>query len=295
MRLVLFWCFCVWQFVFAVPTFPELSSRVVDSAKILSPKSKEQLATQLKTLEQKSTIQFVVVTLPSLDGYDIAEYGYQLGRHWKIGTKENNGLLLIIAPHERKARIEVGYGLEGIITDVVSFAILQEAFAPYAKNGNFDDATIQIVTRISTLLLPNQSTINDKNQSKKEVIVTEERLDLLSYFVYFWIFFLFPIVTILLGYLSRQMFVKRKQIMKATIIGIIAWWLLAFIGVGLIFCFLIAFVFYLLNLLSQDNSNSLIDFIGNDYSSHSSDSFDGFDVFSGGGGSFGGGGGSIDF
>lgn len=295
MRVLLFCCFCVCQFVFALPNFPELSSRVVDSANILSPKSKEQIAIQLKSLEQKSTIQLVVVTLPSLDGYDIAEYGYQLGRHWKIGTKQNNGLLLIIAPRERKARIEVGYGLEGIITDVVSFAILQEAFVPYAKNGNFDDAIIQVITRISTLLLPNQATINENHQSKKEVIKPQDRLDLGSYFVYFWIFFLFPIVTILLGYLSRQMFVKRKQIIKATTIGIIVWWILAFVGVGLILCFLVGFVFYLLNLFSQDNSNSLIDFIGTDYSSHSSGSFDGFDVFGGGGGSFGGGGGSIDF
>src|SRR3972149_11166850 len=98
---------------FAEPTFPALTGRVVDDANLLSASDKAQLTADLKALEDKSSDQVVVVTVPSLQGFTIEDYGYQLGRHWGIGTKElNNGVLLIVAPNERKVRIEVGRGLE---------------------------------------------------------------------------------------------------------------------------------------------------------------------------------------
>jgi len=107
--------------LFAAPTFPTLTGRVVDDANLLSPEDEQTLTQELKDLEDKSSDQLVVVTLPSLQGYEIEDYGYQLGRHWGIGTKElDNGVLLIVAPNERKVRIEVGYGLEPILTDALS-------------------------------------------------------------------------------------------------------------------------------------------------------------------------------
>ena len=103
-------------------TFPTLTGRVVDEANILDPATQRAALTQkLADLEAKSTDQVVVVTLKSLQGTSIEDYGYQLGRHWQIGQKDkNNGVLLIVAPNERKVRIEVGYGLEGTLTDLVS-------------------------------------------------------------------------------------------------------------------------------------------------------------------------------
>jgi uncharacterized protein len=96
----------------AEPTFPTLSGRVVDDANLLSPEDEQTLTEELKQLEDKSSDQLVVVTLPSLQGYPIEDFGYRLGRHWGIGTaKLDNGVLLIVAPNERKVRIEVGYGL----------------------------------------------------------------------------------------------------------------------------------------------------------------------------------------
>jgi uncharacterized protein len=83
------------------------------------------------------------VTLPSLQGYDIADYGYQLGRAWGIGQKGlNNGVVFIIAPNERKTRIEVGYGLEGILTDALSSVILQERVLPRFRAGDFEGGII---------------------------------------------------------------------------------------------------------------------------------------------------------
>jgi uncharacterized protein len=99
-------------------TFPPLAGRVVDEAGILDPATTEALEHKLADFEAKTADQFVVVTLNSLQGTSIEDYGYQLGRHWGIGQKgKNNGVLLIVAPNERKVRIEVGYGLEGDLTE----------------------------------------------------------------------------------------------------------------------------------------------------------------------------------
>lgn len=97
----------------AAPDFPALTGRVVDEANLMSRKQAHQLAQQLAVFEKRSGVQLVVVSIDTLAGDTIEEYGYQLGRHWGIGQKgKNNGVLLIIAQDERKVRIEVGYGLE---------------------------------------------------------------------------------------------------------------------------------------------------------------------------------------
>jgi uncharacterized protein len=115
----------------AALTFPALSGRVVDEAGILDPSTKEALERKLADFETKTTGQLVVVTLKSLQGTSIEDYGYQLGRHWQIGQKEKNtGALLIVAPSERKVRIEVGYGFEGTLTDAVSKLIIENAIIP---------------------------------------------------------------------------------------------------------------------------------------------------------------------
>jgi uncharacterized protein len=122
----------------AEPTFPALTGRVVDGAGLLSPEDKEALTAELKALEDKSSDQLVVVTLPSLQGYPIEDFGYQLGRHWGIGTAAlNNGVLLIVAPNERKVRIEVGYGLEPILTDALTKIIIENGILPRFRAGDF--------------------------------------------------------------------------------------------------------------------------------------------------------------
>jgi uncharacterized protein len=115
----------------AAPSFPPLSGRVVDQAGIIPAGTKSAIEAKLAALEDKTTDQFVVVTLTSLQGTDIADYGYQLGRAWGIGQKDkNNGLLLIVAPNEHKVRFEVGYGLEGTMTDAMAKVIIDNAILP---------------------------------------------------------------------------------------------------------------------------------------------------------------------
>jgi uncharacterized protein len=119
-------------------TFPELTGRVVDDAGILDPATKAGLERKLAEFETKTTGQLVVVTLKSLQGTSIEDYGYQLGRHWQIGQKEKNtGALLIVAPNERKVRIEVGYGFEGTLTDAVSKLIIENSIIPRLRVNDF--------------------------------------------------------------------------------------------------------------------------------------------------------------
>lgn len=113
------------------PTFPPLSGRVVDDAHVLPANVHEEITNKLADLERRTSRQLVVVTLPSLQGYDISDYGYQLGRAWGIGQKSsNNGVLFIVVPSEHKVRIEVGYGLEPILTDALSEVILDQRVLP---------------------------------------------------------------------------------------------------------------------------------------------------------------------
>ena len=112
----------------AAPSFPPLTGRVVDQANIIPAATRAELDGKLAALEARTTDQLVVVTLSSLQGYEIADYGYQLGRAWGIGQKgKNNGVLLIVAPKEHDVRIEVGYGLEGDLTDAVTKIIIDQA------------------------------------------------------------------------------------------------------------------------------------------------------------------------
>lgn len=131
--------FCLIAPAAAAPTFPALTGRVVDGANILSPATEGQLTQKLAALEAKTSRQLVVVTLPSLQGYEISDYGYQLLRAWGIGQKKlNNGVLFIIAPKERATRIEVGYGLEPILTDALSSVIIQSQVLPRFRENDFD-------------------------------------------------------------------------------------------------------------------------------------------------------------
>ena len=137
----------------AAANFPALTGRVVDQAKILSPVTIADLERKLADLEQKSRIQLVVATVPSLGGEEIEPYANELFRAWKLGeAKENNGALLLIAPKERRVRIEVGYGLEGTLTDAVSSIIISNAIAPRFKAGDFNGGVTRGVDDIITAL-----------------------------------------------------------------------------------------------------------------------------------------------
>lgn len=139
-------CFCliVWLWLatgiaLAATSFPALTGRVVDQAGVLSPQTQSELTALSEALEKKTGSQLVVATVKSLGGDTIEEYGYQLGRAWGVGQKgKDNGTLLIVAPQERKVRIEAGYGLEDRLTDAATRGIIERSILPRFRNGDFD-------------------------------------------------------------------------------------------------------------------------------------------------------------
>lgn len=133
--------------------FPKLTGRVVDDAHLLDPAGEQALDAKLAALEKDTGRQLVVATIPDLQGRDISDYGYRLGRAWGIGAKgKNDGALLIVAPKERRVRIEVGYGLEGVLTDATSALIIANAITPRFKGGDFPGGISAGVDQIGALL-----------------------------------------------------------------------------------------------------------------------------------------------
>jgi uncharacterized protein len=275
-KLLLFFITAV--FIYGVPVFPKLSGRVVDRAGILSQKTIKYLSEKLANFEKKTTNQVVVVTLKSLQGYSISDFGYQLGRHWGIGQKKrDNGVLLIIAPKEKKVRIEVGYGLEGTLTDALSSIIIQNKILPYFRKSDFNQG---VISGINAIL----STIKGTYKPKKEVTKKENFIPL--------IFFIFIFLLVFL----QNLFSKKHKKFIAKIIpsGFIGFFGFVFTNsaiVGLIIMIVAFFTLLFFKVFDNGLSN------GNSYwNSNNNNFFDnggGFGgSFSGGGGGFGGGGAS---
>src|SRR6476660_3852758 len=149
----------LWLAVAAVAqTFPALSGRIVDQANIISADARRTIEGKLVDLETKSGIQLVVATVNSLEGQEIEPYANALFRKWQLGEKtKNNGVLLLVAPKERRVRIEVGYGLEGTLTDALSKVIIVNAITPRFKAGDFSDGILRGVDDIITVLTTDAS------------------------------------------------------------------------------------------------------------------------------------------
>lgn len=126
------------SYAFSIPPVPTRDIYVQDYASIMSKEIKEDMLRMSYILQEKTSAELVVVTVTSLENRSIEEYALEIFRQWGIGTAtKNNGVLLLIAPHDRDMRIEVGYGLEGAINDGKAGAILDEMI-PYFQDGDYD-------------------------------------------------------------------------------------------------------------------------------------------------------------
>lgn len=134
-------------------SLPALTGRVSDRAHLLRPDVERRLTARLATIEAKTSDQLVVVTVPSLEGHSILEAAVRMGRCWGVGRKGiDNGVLLLVAPAERQTRIDVGYGLEGLLKDEVAGAIIREAMLPAFRQGRFEEGIEAGTERIATVL-----------------------------------------------------------------------------------------------------------------------------------------------
>ena len=147
---------------------PELRSRVVDRAGVLSPQTKRSLEQSLEQFEARTGHQIVVHVTPSLEGLTIEEYSLRIAEAWKIGQKGlDNGVILTVAPNERELRIEVGYGLEGVLPDAVGARIIREQITPEFRAGNLEGGILAGVSAIEAaaqgeqLPLPKRSPRDD--------------------------------------------------------------------------------------------------------------------------------------
>jgi uncharacterized protein len=137
----------------ATSEFPALSGRVVDDAGVLDAATVQSLRAKLAALEARTTDQLVVATVKSLGGKSVEDYANRLFRRWQLGQKgKNNGVLLLHAPSERKIRIEVGYGLEGTLTDAVSKYIIANSVTPRFKANDFSGGMTRGVDDIIKVL-----------------------------------------------------------------------------------------------------------------------------------------------
>jgi uncharacterized protein len=128
---------------------PYLSGRVVDNAEILNAETKRNLTARLKAHEQETSNQIAVLTVRSLEGESVESYAEQVFNTWKLGRKgKDNGVLVLVAPSERRMRIEVGYGLEGTLTDVAASRIVRNVMTPRFKEGHFDAGIEQGVAAV---------------------------------------------------------------------------------------------------------------------------------------------------
>lgn len=258
----------------AAADFPSLTGRVVDAASLLPEDVQQQLEQQLEQHEQETSNQVVVVTLPSLQGYAIDDYGYQLGRHWGIGQAErDNGVLLIVAPNEREVRIEVGYGLEGLLTDAGSHAIIEDVMLPQFRDNHYEAGILQGVNAILGTL-----------QGSYEPVARRPTIDHNILFMLF-------IFIISIGERFASLFSSRlvSAGVLGGIAGVIGWLLLGSLAIGLAMAFFVAlFHFFTAGGGGPGSSRGY----GNSRSGGfgSGGGFGG--GFGGGGGSFGGGGAS---
>jgi uncharacterized protein len=263
--------------VYASPTFPTLTSHVVDGAKLFSSGEAKQLRDLLSAHEQQSSNQIVVVTLASLDGEEIADYGYQLGRHWGIGQKgKDNGVLVIIAPNERKVRIEVGYGLEGSLTDVLAHTIIDHEIVPQFKQKRYFEGTLSGVKAIIAVIKGEYEA--DENITVDEAWKGKIFLGLLLLFLFFYQF--------IPSHFQRDE--KKGKVLHSSLGGLF-FGMMFWVAIGVIAGIIAAVVVSLFLYFSRRRTD-FSSFGG--YDSRSSGGSFGSGGFSGGGGSFGGGGAS---
>ncbi|MCG3661678.1 TPM domain-containing protein [Aliarcobacter butzleri] len=260
--------------------FPKLEGRVIDEANLLSPEVKKDINNILKNEENKSSNQIVVVILNSLNGYSIEEFSYQLGRFWGIGQKDkNNGVLLVVSMKEREIRIEVGYGLEGALTDKISHEIINYTIKPNFKASQYE---LGILKAVNEIIKATQGEYVAKPKNK------EYNTNFPSYVFYI----------IILSSFIATIIPKQKKFLKNIFISPIFSAILTFSLINLFIIessAVVAIIFFLLLIPSYIIMKNSDDYLENNQnifnsSNHYIETI--YKGFSGGGGSFGGGGAS---
>lgn len=167
-RFSFFLTFFIFSSLHLFAAVPKLVGRINDYAGVMNEADKMQAEKYLSSLEDATSIQIAVLTIGSLNGEDLESYSYQVAESWGLGQKgEDNGVLLLVAMAEKKVRIEVGYGLEGKLTDTKSGLIIRNVILPDFRNGNFSLGILNGVKNISGILGDDAELVSKKVTEKK--------------------------------------------------------------------------------------------------------------------------------
>ena len=264
-------------------SLPALTGRVEDRAEILSPEEEQSLTGKLETIENQTSVQFVVATLPSLEGEPIEDYSIRLAQEWKIGQAGlDNGAIILVVPSERRIRIEVGYGLEPVIPDGLAGRIIRERIAPAFQTGSYYQG---LLAAVEGLELAARREYPEAPAARSEPAVEINFVALL--FTYFVVGVLGNAIGIVLGVIAGALLFPLVGGSLAALLGL---WSLPIGGILGLFAVL------LLRGFGRSGSWTSPGHGSGGYRGGSSGGFSGGfgggGGFSGGGGSFGGGGAS---
>ena len=265
--------------------FPALTGRVVDQASVLSQSTKDELETLLATHENNTTNQVVVATIESLGNAQIEEYSIELARRWGIGQKgKDNGVVLVVAPNDKQVRIEVGYGLEGTLTDALSSNIINYYIIPEFKKRDIQNG-IKIGTQKIIALLDGDESVREEIEAKGDYEMPIEVYGIMG-----------GIATIIASaFLGDMVMNIGLSVMVSSVIGLFINWIFGLDGIaGIAVVFgIAALLFYLVkDVKVGSGGGSSSSGSGSSGSSSGGGSRSSGGGFSGGGGSFGGGGAS---
>jgi len=249
----------------AAQTFPKLTGRVVDQAGLLTPAQVVDISSKSEALEAASGRQFVVATVNSLEGRTIEDYGYRLGREWGIGQEEkDDGVILLVAPNERKVRIETGYGARVFLTDAVSSVIIREAIIPRFKADDYGGGIVAGSDQIISMM---QLPAAEAAKRAQEIGASEAKRETRSGAGFIPVIFIVVIFFVIIGSIASRVGGKRYRRRRG---GIDPW-----------------IILWGLSELSRSSGRG-----GGGFGGFGGGGGGGFGGFSGGGGSFGGGGAS---
>lgn len=150
---------------------PPLAGRVSDLAKLLSPEALQRIERKLAEFERETSSQVVVLTVPSLQGDNIDQFSIRVAEAWKIGQKgKDNGVLLVIAQAERKVRIEVGMGLQGVLPDITAGRIIRDVMRPHLKSGNYDQG---VMVGVDSIIAATKGEFKGSGQSGRHPVANK--------------------------------------------------------------------------------------------------------------------------
>lgn len=245
---------------------PELEARVTDLTQTLSADQRTQLEARLAAFEQTKGSQIAVLIVPSTQPEVIEQYSIRVVESWKLGrAKQDDGVLILVAKDDRKMRIEVGYGLEGAIPDLIAKRIITEIMAPHFQQGDFYGGIVQAAEQLMRLIAGEQLAAPVQSKTKAEL------WDMLPGFL---------IAALVVGGVMRAIFGRfLGGVVNGGVVGVLIWLL----GGGLMLVLLLAFIAFLLTFAGASGLGHLGG-MGGGYGRSGG--------FGGGGGGFGGGGAS---